>query len=130
MEESIDYPINKSHKRMENNQYPDNAEHIEYQVRQRCPFGLRIGSKSSQISGNSSTDILTQHQCRSKFETNPTISTHYQSNSHGCRRSLYNHCQYRTDKKEQEHREKTHIRIILYKSQHIGVSIQIGSITF
>ena len=43
LEESIYYPVNQLHERVEDNQYPDNTEHIKNKMRQCCPFSLCVG---------------------------------------------------------------------------------------
>ena len=62
MEECIHHPIDKFHKRMKNNQYPNHTKYIKNEVCQGGSFCLRIGSQGSQVSCYCSTNILSQYK--------------------------------------------------------------------
>ena len=76
MEEGIHHPIDKYHKGMKNNQYPNHTENVENEMGQSSSFRLRIGCQGSQICCNRSSDILTQHQCSTKLQADPSVGAH------------------------------------------------------
>jgi len=76
LEESVYYPVNHLHERMENNQHPDNTEYIEYKMGQCCPLSLCVGCQCGEIGGDGCSDIFTQYEGSSQFQADPAVGTH------------------------------------------------------
>ena len=49
LEESVYYPVNHLHERMENNQHPDNTEYIEYKMCQCCRLACVLAVNAARL---------------------------------------------------------------------------------
>ena len=92
------------------------------------PSCLGVSRQCGKIGCNGGSNVLAQHQCRSQLKTDPAVGAHNQGDSHRRRRRLHNHRQYRANEDEQQDGKESHVRIILHKSQHVGILLQVGSI--
>ena len=74
------------HKRMEEDQNPDDTEYIEEHMSQCSPASLCIGRQGSQITGNSGSYILTKHQGNTLIDRQGTTATeNHRDGHHGSR---------------------------------------------
>ena len=70
--------LNQVHEGMEENQCPDDAEHVEEGMGQCCPLGIHVAHGGGDIGSYCGSDVLAQHHRCGHVEVYPPHIQHYE----------------------------------------------------
>ena len=104
--------------REERDEHPDDAEHIEQQVRHSRPPRLCIGIEGGQVGRDGSTDVLAHDQGDTLEDGDGARGAQHHRNGHQGRGTLYDGGKDRAD--EQEQQDRAVIRLERRKEIHDG----------
>ena len=89
--------------REEENEHPDDAEHVEHQVRHSGPSRLRIRAHRGEVRRNRGADVLTHNQRDTLIDGDSSRRAQDHRNGHQRRGTLHHGRQDRTDQQEQQY---------------------------